>query len=67
MLSSLTGFFLIFVEESIDNILKVTEETLRQGDHSVSNIDKQMNPLEKTNGLIGIWLPIKVTAGLSYG
>ena len=43
-----------FVEESIDNILKVTEETLRQGDHSVSKIDKQMNPLEKTNGLIGI-------------
>ena len=52
--------------ESIDNILKVTEDTFRAGDHSVSKIDKQINPFEKTNGLIGI-LPTNVTAGLSIG
>ena len=47
-------------------MLKVTEETFSAGDHSVSNIDKHINPLEKINGLIGIF-SINVTAGLSRG
>ena len=64
--SSLGGFFFSFVEESIDNTLIVTEDTFNAGDHSVSNIDKQMNPFEKTYGLIGI-CPTNVTAGLSIG
>ena len=64
--ASLTGFFFTFVEESIDNILKVTDETFNAGDHSVSKIDKQINPFEKTYGLIGIF-PTNVTAGLSIG
>ena len=47
-------------------MLKVTEETFKAGDQSVSNMDKQINPFEKTKGFIGI-LPTKVTAGLSIG
>ena len=47
-------------------MLKVTEDTFNAGDHSSSNIDKQINPFEKTNGLIGI-CPTNVTAGLSIG
>ena len=47
-------------------MLKVTAETFKAGDKSVSNIDRHIKPFEKTNGLIGIW-SIKVTAGLSNG
>ena len=64
--ASFKGFLFSFVEESIDNILNVTDETFNAGDHSVSSIDKQINPFEKTKGLIGI-LFTKVTAGLSIG
>ena len=64
--ASVGGFIFFFVEESIDKILKVTEETFKAGDQSVSNMDKQINPFEKTKGFIGI-LPTKVTAGLSIG
>ena len=42
------GFFFTFVEESIDKILKVTADTFKAGDHSVSSIDKHINPFEKT-------------------
>ena len=66
ILSSLRGFLLSFVEESIDKILKTIWATLSEGDHSVSKIFKQIKPFEKTKGLIGI-LSIKVTAGLSKG
>ena len=65
-MSSLTGFFFSFVEESIDNTLKVTEDVFNIGDQSVSNIDKQINPFEKTYGLIGIF-PTNVTSGFSIG
>ena len=65
-MSSLTGFFFSFVEESIDNTLRVTEDVFSTGDHSVSNIDKQINPFEKTYGLIGIF-PTNVTVGRSIG
>ncbi len=64
--ASFKGFFFTFVEESIDNTLKVTDEAFNAGDHSVSKIDKQINPFEKTYGLIGI-CPTNVTAGLSIG
>ena len=47
-------------------MLKVTADTFNAGDHSSSNIDKQIKPFEKTNGLMGI-CPTKVTAGLSIG
>ncbi len=47
-------------------MLNVTVDTVNAADHSVSNIDKQINPFEKTYGLIGILLT-KVTAGLSNG
>ena len=50
----------------MDKILKVTEETFKAGVQSVSNIERHINPFEKTKGLIGIF-PIKVTAGLSIG
>ena len=40
--------------------------TFKEGDHSVSNIFKQINPFEKIKGLIGI-LSINVTSGLSKG
>ena len=47
-------------------MLNVTVDTVNAADHSASNIDKQINPFEKTYGLIGILLT-KVTAGLSNG
>ena len=47
-------------------MLKAIDETFNEGDHSVSNIFKQIKPFEKTKGLMGIW-STKVTAGLSIG
>ena len=47
-------------------ILKAIVETFSDGDQSVSKIFKQINPFEKTKGLIGMF-SIKVTAGLSIG
>ena len=40
------GFFFSLAEDSIDNILKQTDETLRAGDHSLYKIDKHINPFE---------------------
>ena len=54
------------MEDNIDKILKVTADTFKAGDHSVSNIDKHINPFENTKGLSGIF-SINVTAGLSIG
>ena len=48
MSSSLAGFFFSVVDESMLKMLKVTEETLKIGDQSVSKISKQTNPFEKT-------------------
>ena len=47
-------------------MLKVTEETVKTGDQSVSKIFKQINPFENTNGFIGIF-PTKVTEGFCKG
>ena len=47
-LETFAGFFFTFVEESIDKILKVTADTFKAGDQSVSSIDKHINPFEKT-------------------
>ena len=66
ILSSLNGFLFSFVAESIDKMLNTIWDIFKEGDHSLSKIFKQINPLEKTKGLIGI-LSIKVTAGLSKG
>ena len=50
----------------MDKMLKVICDIFSDGDHSLSKIFKQINPLEKTNGFTGI-LSIKVTIGLSKG
>ena len=42
--------FFSFVEESIDNTLRITEDVFNTGDHSVSNIDKQIIHLKKHMG-----------------
>ena len=47
-------------------MLNVTVDTVNAADHSVSNIDKHINPFENTKGLIGT-VPTNVTAGLSIG
>ena len=64
--SSFTGLFFSLVEESILKILNVTEETVNVGDQSVSRIFKQINPLEKTKGFIGIF-STNVTIGFCMG
>ena len=66
IISSLAGFLFSLVWDSIDNILKVICDILNDGDQSLSKIFRQINPLEKTYGFIGI-LSIKVTVGLSKG
>ena len=60
------GFFLTLAEDSIDNILKQTEETRNAGDHSLYKIDKHINPLEYICSWVGI-CPTKITSGLSIG
>ena len=64
--SSFVGLLFSFVEESILNILKVTEDTVNMGLQSVSKISKQTNPFEKTTGFTGI-LSTKVTEGFFKG
>ena len=64
--SSFVGLLFSFVEESILNILKVTEDTVNMGLQSVSKISKQTNPLEKTKGFIGIF-STNVTIGFCIG
>ena len=66
MSSSLAGFFFSVVDESMLKMLKVTEETLKIGDQSVSKISKQTNPFEKTKGFTGIF-SMKVTEGFCIG
>ena len=64
--SSFTGFLFTVVPDSILIILKVTDVIVKTGVQSVSNISKQINPLEKTYGLTGIF-STNVTEGFFNG